>query len=88
MFTDYCIYWVHRWLHHPLIYKRLHKPHHKWIVPTPFASHAFHFVDGYFQSVPYHLFVFLFPLHRKLYLILFVAVNFWSIFVRPISKYI
>lgn len=100
LFTDYCIYWVHRTLHVPAIYKVLHKPHHKWIsassrvvfpashaeqsisVPTPFASHAFHPVDGYLQSVPYHLFIFLFPLHRWLYLGLFVFVNFWSIFVR------
>lgn len=29
--TDYCIYWIHRWLHIPAIYKRLHKPHHKWV---------------------------------------------------------
>lgn len=108
LFTDYCIYWVHRWLHIPILYKTFHKPHHKWIsecsdlkesarsvsadsslsfffipqVPTPFASHAFHPVDGYLQSVPYHLFIFIFPLHRLLYLALFVAVNFWSIFVR------
>ncbi|KAJ7507966.1 fatty acid hydroxylase [Mycena galericulata] len=82
LFTDYCIYWVHRWLHHPLLYKVLHKPHHKWIIPTPFASHAFHPVDGYLQSVPYHLFVFLFPLHRMLYLGMFVFVNFWSIFIH------
>ena len=45
-FTDLCIYWIHRGLHHPLIYKTLHKPHHKWIMPTPFASHAFHPLDG------------------------------------------
>lgn len=50
-------------------------------VPTPFASHAFHPVDGYLQSVPYHLFIFLFPIHRLLYLVLFVFVNFWSILV-------
>lgn len=81
-FTDYCIYWVHRLLHHPMIYKTLHKPHHKWLVPTPFASHAFHPIDGYLQSVPYHLFVFLFPMHRIAYLVLFVAVNFWSIFIH------
>lgn len=102
VFTDYCIYWIHRWLHIPFIYKVLHKPHHKWlsefifslffytsltytVVPTPFASHAFHPVDGYLQSVPYHLFIFLFPLHRMLYLGLFVAVNFWSIFVSCIQ---
>jgi sterol desaturase/sphingolipid hydroxylase (fatty acid hydroxylase superfamily) len=51
-------------------------------VPTPFASHAFHPLDGYLQSVPYHLFIFVFPLHRWLYLGLFVFVNFWSILVR------
>ncbi|KAG5640791.1 hypothetical protein DXG03_007188 [Asterophora parasitica] len=82
LFTDYCIYWIHRWLHLPIFYKTLHKPHHKWIIPTPFASHAFHPIDGYLQSVPYHLFVFLFPLHRVVYLVLFVLVNFWSIFIH------
>ena len=51
------------------------------LVPTPFASHAFHPLDGYLQSVPYHLFIFLFPIHRLVYLILFVLVNIWTIFV-------
>ncbi|KAH0833289.1 C5-sterol desaturase [Lanmaoa asiatica] len=82
VFTDYLVYWVHRTLHHPMLYKTFHKPHHKWIIPTPFASHAFHPVDGYLQSVPYHLFIFLFPLHRCLYLGLFVFVNFWSILIH------
>ncbi len=31
VFTDYCIYWIHRWEHHPICYKWLHKPHHKWL---------------------------------------------------------
>lgn len=31
VFTDFCIYWVHRLEHHPWIYKHVHKPHHKWI---------------------------------------------------------
>ncbi|KAH9989030.1 fatty acid hydroxylase [Russula vinacea] len=82
VFTDYGIYWVHRTLHHPSIYKYVHKPHHRWLIPTPFASHAFHPLDGYLQSVPYHLFIFLFPLHRWLYLGLFVFVNFWSILIH------
>ncbi|KAF8896561.1 fatty acid hydroxylase [Infundibulicybe gibba] len=81
-FTDYCIYWIHRWLHIPFLYKIIHKPHHKWIIPTPFASHAFHPLDGYAQSLPYHFFIFLFPLHRLTYLGLFVFVNFWSIFIH------
>lgn len=82
LFTDFCIYWIHRGLHHPLIYKRLHKPHHKWIMPTPYASHAFHPVDGWSQSVPYHVFPFIFPLQKWAYVVLFVFINFWTIMIH------
>ncbi|KDN52408.1 hypothetical protein K437DRAFT_254183 [Tilletiaria anomala UBC 951] len=96
LFTDACIYWVHRLEHHPRLYKHVHKPHHKWLVPSPFASHAFHPLDGYAQSLPYHIFVFLFPLHRTLYIGLFVFVNLWSILIHdsdmicnsPLEKFI
>lgn len=82
MFTDCGIYFIHRWLHIPWVYKLLHKPHHKWIVCTPFASHAFHPVDGWFQSLPYHLYPLLFPLHKVLYLGLFTFVNFWTVMIH------
>jgi lathosterol oxidase len=82
MFTDCGIYWIHRGLHHPAIYKRLHKPHHKWIMPTPFASHAFHPMDGFAQSVPYHLFPFILPLHKIAYLLLFTFINIWTVMIR------
>ena len=42
MFTDCAIYWIHRFLHLKYLYKYLHKAHHCWKVPSPFASHAFH----------------------------------------------
>ncbi|KAJ5021038.1 hypothetical protein J3E73DRAFT_355145 [Bipolaris maydis] len=61
-FTDSLIYWIHRYLHHPLIYKHIHKPHHKWIMPTPYASHAFHPLDGYAQGPALPHLPFLFPL--------------------------
>lgn len=82
VFTDACIYWVHRIEHHPLLYKHVHKPHHKWIVPTPFASHAFHPLDGYAQSLPYHIFPCIFPLNKLLFLCLFGFVNLWSIMIH------
>lgn len=83
-FTDFCIYWIHRALHHPLLYKRLHKPHHRWIMPTPYASHAFHPVDGFMQSVPYHVYPFLFPLQKFAYIALFVFINIWTICIRTL----
>ncbi|KAI8318593.1 C-5 sterol desaturase Erg3 [Martensiomyces pterosporus] len=82
LFTDFCIYWIHRLEHHPAVYAQCHKLHHKWIVCTPFASHAFHPIDGYLQSLPYHLAVFVFPMHEYVYLALFAFVNVWSVMIH------
>jgi lathosterol oxidase len=82
MFTDFFIYWIHRGLHHPLVYRRLHKPHHKWIMPSPYASHAFHPLDGWVQGIPYHVFPFIFPLQKLAYVLLFAFINIWTIFIH------
>jgi len=82
VFTDTLIYWIHRWEHHPVLYGPIHKLHHKWIISTPFASHAFYWADGFVQSLPYHIFVFLFPLNKLVYLGLFLFVNFWTISIH------
>lgn len=82
LFTDCLIYWIHRGLHYRWFYSYLHKPHHWWKVPTPYASHAFHPIDGFLQSFPYHVYVYLFPLHKWTFIALFIAVNFWTISIH------
>lgn len=82
LFTDLLIYWIHRWLHIPFVYKHIHKPHHKWKMPTPYASFAFHPIDGFLQSTPYHIYAFLFPLHKYLYLALYLSVNIWTVSIH------
>mmetsp|Transcript_32632 Transcript_32632/g.84264 ORF Transcript_32632/g.84264 Transcript_32632/m.84264 type:complete len:187 (+) Transcript_32632:462-1022(+) len=81
LFTDMCVYWVHRFLHHPSLYY-FHKPHHLWKVSSPFASHAFHPVDGFAQGFPYHLYVYLFPMNKYLYVFMFIFVNAWTISIH------
>ncbi|KAJ3157674.1 c-5 sterol desaturase [Geranomyces variabilis] len=81
-FTDFGIYWIHRAEHHPMLYGWLHKQHHAWKVSTPFASFAFHPLDGYAQSIPYHLFVYIFPMHVYAYLTAFVIVQMWTISIH------
>lgn len=82
LFTDTCIYWIHRWFHHPALYPWIHKEHHKWKVPTPYASIAFHPLDGWSQALPYHVFIFLFPMQRHIYLALFIMVQIWSVSIH------
>ncbi|KAM9814840.1 lathosterol oxidase-like isoform 1-T1 [Syngnathus typhle] len=81
-FTDMWIYWIHRSMHHRRIYKYLHKQHHLFKIPSPFASHAFHPIDGFLQSLPYHVYPFIFPLHKAVYLSLFIFVNIWTISIH------
>jgi lathosterol oxidase len=82
VWTDCIVYWIHRGLHHPRLYKTLHKPHHKWIVPTPYAAYAFHPVDGFAQSLPYHFFPFFFPLQKLVYVGMFVFINLWTVMIH------
>merc|ERR1719238_998699 len=82
VFTDFCIYWIHRALHWPIFYGPIHKQHHLWKVPTPWASHAFHPLDGFAQSTPYHIYAFLFPMNKLVYLGMFVFVNMWTISIH------
>jgi lathosterol oxidase len=82
MFTDFFIYYIHRGLHHKSVYKYLHKAHHKWIMPTPYASHAFHPLDGYAQGLPYHIFPFIFPLQKFAYVALFIFINIWTVLIH------
>ncbi|KXG50033.1 Fatty acid hydroxylase [Penicillium griseofulvum] len=81
-FTDSGIYWIHRALHHPRIYRWLHKPHHRWAVPTPFASYAFHPLDGWSQSLPYHIYPLIFPLQKGAYMGLFIFVTMWTVLIH------
>ncbi|KAJ3521828.1 hypothetical protein NM208_g13114 [Fusarium decemcellulare] len=82
IFNDLGIYWIHRLEHHPSVYKYVHKPHHKWIIPTPWAAIAFHPVDGYLQSLPYHIFVYICPMQKHLYMVLFACVQIWTILIH------
>lgn len=78
VFTDSLIYWIHRILHWPSVYF-LHKLHHKYKETTPFSAFSFHPLDGFGQSVPYHLFVLFFPMHSRLYAATLAVVGLWTI---------
>ncbi|KAI8906448.1 hypothetical protein EDD86DRAFT_210740 [Gorgonomyces haynaldii] len=88
MFTDFGVYWIHRFEHHPALYGWLHKPHHTWKVSTPFASFAFHPLDGYFQSLPIHIFVYLMPFNAYAYLASFVFIQFWTISIHDSAYFV
>lgn len=48
---DFCFYWTHRILHHPIFYKKFHKVHHAEAEVTTFASADSHPFDVVFNNL-------------------------------------
>lgn len=82
VFTETGVYWAHRLLHTGFLYRHVHRYHHRFRRPTPWASHAFHPLDAFAQALPYHLAAFLFPLHAGVYATSLVLVMVWSISIH------
>lgn len=60
---DTYFYWMHRWMHHPAIYRWVHRVHHRSVNPSPWAALAFHPIEAVFEASIIALVAFLFPVH-------------------------
>jgi lathosterol oxidase len=80
--TEPLVYWAHRLLHHPFLYKHLHLPHHQFRTPSPFTSMAFHPLDSFAQVAPHHLLAYLMPLHVSVYAFFVVFLQVWTTFIH------
>lgn len=59
---DAWFYWTHRLIHHPRLFRRLHRTHHKSNTPTPLTSYAFDTGEAALNAVFYLLMGLLLPL--------------------------
>ncbi|MBC8067354.1 MAG: sterol desaturase family protein [Deltaproteobacteria bacterium] len=82
VFTETLVYWTHRALHHPWLYRRTHVYHHQFHEPTPWAAFSFHPFDAFAQAFPYHVAAFIFPLHIGVYTIGMALVMLWSVSIH------
>jgi hypothetical protein len=60
---DTWFYWTHRLMHHPKLYKYIHKVHHQSTDPSPFAAFSFHPLEALVEAGADIIFSFLFPVH-------------------------
>ncbi|XP_060067989.1 uncharacterized protein LOC132548185 [Ylistrum balloti] len=63
IYSDCAMYYIHRMLHIPFLYRHIHKVHHRYHQPTAFSATAMHPVEfilyqGYMAIVP-----FMVPIH-------------------------
>ncbi|MEK6553701.1 MAG: sterol desaturase family protein [Bdellovibrionota bacterium] len=58
---DTYFYWVHRWMHHPAVFKRVHKVHHLSNYPSAFAAYSFHPLETVIEMMFFPLAIVLLP---------------------------
>ena len=74
---DTIFYWTHRALHHPLLYKRIHKQHHQYTESNVWASEYFGVVDIVLNILPGIIPALLMQSHFYV-LLLFTAMRQWQ----------
>jgi len=69
---DTYFYWMHRLIHHPRLFRRVHLVHHRSVNPSPLAAYAFHPVEAFLESMIFVIFLFTIPITAWHLLIFFV----------------
>lgn len=60
---DTYFYWMHRIIHHPTLFRKLHLVHHKSTNPTPWAALSFNLGEAILESLVIPFIVLLVPMH-------------------------
>ena len=61
---DAYFYWTHRLIHHPALFRFIHRTHHKFNTPTPWAAFAFHPLEAVLSMGIVPLIIFTIPFHQ------------------------
>jgi Delta7-sterol 5-desaturase len=62
-------YWLHRWMHHPSVFRIVHKVHHDSHITSPWTAFSFHPIEGIFQAIYLPIVLIFLPMH--LYVLIF-----------------
>lgn len=62
-FHETYYYWVHRWMHHPEIFKVVHKVHHDSLVTSPWTAFSFHPLEGFLEAIIIPLILIFLPMN-------------------------
>lgn len=75
---DTYYYFAHRFMHHPKVFRHVHKLHHRFSNPTPFASYAFHPYEAIIEIAWLGPVALLLPIHPSafaIYVVILTTLN-------------
>jgi len=72
-------YWLHRWMHHPRVFRIVHKVHHDSNITSPWTAFSFHPIEGILQAVFLPALLLLLPMHIYVLLLQLTIMTFSSV---------
>lgn len=76
---DTYFYFSHRLFHHPVLFRWLHRGHHRSRYPTPWTSFAFDPLEAIVQSLFLVGIVFVLPLHFITLIAVLITMTIWAV---------
>lgn len=73
---DTYFYWMHKAIHSPKLFKRIHRIHHQSTNPSPWAAYSFHFVEAILEAIIIPITIFIIPAH-PLAILAVTFISFW-----------
>jgi len=72
-------YWLHRWMHHPRVFKIVHKVHHDSNITSPFTAFSFHPLEGVLQAIFFPVVLLFLPMHYYIIIVQLVIMSLSSV---------
>lgn len=72
-------YWLHRWMHHPKIFRIVHKVHHDSNITSPWTAFSFHPLEGILQAIFLPVLIMILPMHLYIIIIHLTIMTFSSV---------
>ena len=77
---DTYFYWLHRAMHHPKLFNKIHLEHHKSTIPSPWTSYSFHAMEAVAEVMILPILLFSLPMHP-------IAMSLFGLFGFAINVY-
>lgn len=72
-------YWLHRWMHHPKIFRIVHKVHHDSNITSPWTAFSFHPLEGLLQALFLPGLLLIMPMHLYVLILHLTIMTFSSV---------
>jgi lathosterol oxidase len=72
-------YWLHRWMHIPVVYRLVHKWHHDSQIASPWTAFSFHPLEGFIQAIFLPVLLLFLPMNVWVLVIMLLIMSFSSV---------